>query len=180
MHKTVEEAFARDMEPISKEDKRWWAVLDRLLPKDYRCQENLLRSERIPPFHLIARHALINQFCPEGLGFDAMLQDRHKDCLTRLYLRRRRHSNIRIKEKVDYLGLRSFKLYLDQIPDLKSGIPSYALQVADALAIMQGDQWIDDAADVEFVLGGAPFFTLEPLPAWAQSSAMLPLLICGC
>ena len=56
-----------------------------------------------------------------------MLQDSNKDCLTRLYLRRRRHSTIRIKEKVDHLGLRNSKLYLDQMADLESGIPSYAL-----------------------------------------------------
>ena len=65
LHKTVEEAFAQDVEQsrrgpfvhvlhcsgyISREDKRWWAVQDRLLPKDHRCPKNLLRSERIPPF----------------------------------------------------------------------------------------------------------------------------------
>lgn len=112
---------------ISKEDKRRWAVHERLFPKDRRYPENLLRSKRIPPVHLIAKHALINQYCPEGLGFDAMLQDSNKDCLVRLYL---------VKEKVDHSGLRNFKLCLDQMEDLELDTLIYPLQVADALAIM--------------------------------------------
>lgn len=39
---------------------RWWAVDERLFPEGCRYLENLLRLERIPPMHLVAKHALIN------------------------------------------------------------------------------------------------------------------------
>lgn len=182
VHRTVEEAFARFVEQgghpsivhvprcsgyISKEDKRWWAVHERLFPQDWREPEDLLRSERIPPVHLVARHALIDQFCPEGLKVEAMLQDSNKDCLIRLYLGKRRHSTVRVKDEVDYFGLRDFKLCLDQMEDLGLDTLDYALPMADALAIMHWKARID-AADVEFVLGGAPCLAQEPLPAVAE------------
>ena len=75
MHRTVEEALARYVKQggrtlvvhvprcsgyISKEDKRWWVVNERLFPEDCRCPENLLRLEHIPPVPMVAKHALIN------------------------------------------------------------------------------------------------------------------------
>ena len=179
MHMTVEESFARcsmyGVRPpavhvprcagyISKGDKIWWAVNERLFPKETRYPENLLRSERIPPIHMIARHALICEYCPEGLSVKAMLQDSNKDCLIRLYLGRRRHSTIRVKEKVEYFSLRNFKLCLDQMEDLELDSSYYALQMADVLAIMHWEAQID-AADVEFVLGGPPCLARDPIPA---------------
>ena len=179
MHRTVEESFARYVKHgvrplavhvprcagyISKGDNRWWAVNERLFPEEIRHPENLLRSERIPPIHMVARHALINEYCPEGLGVNAMLQDCNKDCLIRLYLGRRRRSTIRVKEKVEYFSLRNFKLCLDQMEDLELDCSYYALQMADALAIMHWEAQID-AADVEFVLGGPPCLARDPLPA---------------
>lgn len=179
MHRTVEESFARYVKHgvrplavhvprcagyISKGDNRWWAVNERLFPKELRYPENLLRSERIPPIHMVARHALINEYCPEGLGVNAMLQDSNKDCLIRPYLGRRRHSTIRVKEKVEYFSLRNFKLCLDQMEDLELDCSYYALQMADVLAIMHWEAQID-AADVEFVLGGPPCLARDPIPA---------------
>ena len=129
MHRTVEEAFARSVERggrtlivhvpwgsgyINKEDRRWWAVHERLFPEDCRYLENLLRSERIPLVHLFAKHALINQYYPEGLRVDTMLQDSNKDCLIRLYLGRRRQSTIHVKETANCFGLWNFKLYLEK------------------------------------------------------------------
>ena len=67
MQRTVEEAFIRYVAQgghplighvprcsgyISKEDKGWWAVHERLFPKDCRFPEGVLRSKRIPPVHL--------------------------------------------------------------------------------------------------------------------------------
>ena len=179
MHRTIEASFARfvkhSVRPllvhvprcagyISKGDNRWWAVNERLFPKEIRYPENLLRSERIPPIHMVARHALINEYCPEGLSVNAMLQDSNKDCLIRLYLGRRRHSTIRVKEKVEYFSLRNFKLCLDQMEDLALDSSYYALQMADVLAIMHWEAQID-AADVEFVLGGPPCLARDPIPA---------------
>ena len=182
MHKTVEEAFARYVEQgghppiihvprcsgyISKEDKAWWAVHEHLFPKDVRFPEDLLRSERIPPVHLVARLALINQYCPEELKIEAMLQDSNKDCLIRPYLGHRRDSTVRVKEKVYVFGLRNFNLCLDQMEDLGLNIAEYAVAMADALAIMHWQAQID-AHGVQFVLGGAPCFAKEPLAAVAE------------
>ena len=160
IHRTVEEAFARFVEQggnllrihvprcsgyISKHHKRWWAVHERWFPKDCRCPENLLRSERIPPVHLVARYALIDQYCPEGLKVDATLQDSNKDCLIRLYLGRRRRSTVRVKKTVDYFGLRNSELCLDRMEDLGVDTLNYALPMADALAVMHWETRIDAA-----------------------------------
>lgn len=51
--------------------------------------------------------------------------------------------------------------------DLGLDTAHYALQMADSQAIMYWDARID-AADVEFVLGGAPGVAQEPLPAVAE------------
>lgn len=48
--------------------------------------ENLLLLEYIPPFHPLARHALIDHYCPEELRADAKLQESNNDCLVRPYL----------------------------------------------------------------------------------------------
>ena len=179
MHRTIEGSFARHVKHsvrpllvhvprcagyISKGDNRWWAVNERLFPKEMRYPENLPRSEHIPPIHMVARHALINEYCPEGLGVNAMLQDSNKDSLIRLYLDRRRNSTIRVKEKVEYFSLRNFKLCLDQMEDLELDSSYYAFQMADVLAIMHWEAQVD-AADVEFVLGEPPCLTRDPIPA---------------
>lgn len=121
------------VECVAVEIESFYCV-SRLFSKELRYPQNLLRSERITSIHPVARQALVNQYCPKESRADAMLQDSDKDCLTRLDLGRRRHSTVRIKEKVDYFGLRNFKPCLDQMEDLKLATPNYALQMADALA----------------------------------------------
>lgn len=94
-----------------------------------------------------------------------MLQNSNKDCLIRLYLGRRRHSTIRVKNKVDF-SLWYFKLCLDQTEDLRLDTLYHALEMADALAIMHWEARID-AADIRLVFGGAHCLAQEPLPTVA-------------
>ena len=54
-----------------------------------------------------------------------------------------------------------------EVEDLRLDTSHCALQVADSLAILHWDARTD-AADVEFILGGAPCLAQEPLPAVAR------------
>ena len=146
---------------ISKEQSGRLEVHERLSPQACRFPEDLLHSERILPAHLVARHALINQYRPEELKVASILQNINKDCLIRLYLGRRRDATVRVKHKVGCFGLRKFKLYLDLIEDLRLNVLDYVFPMADVLAIMHSEAWID-AADVEFVLGGVSCLPQEP------------------
>ena len=82
------------------------------------------------------RHALLDQYCPEELNADVILQDSNKDCIIRLYLGRRHHSTVRVKEKVEYFDLQNLQLCLDQMEELGLDTIKYDLPIADALAIM--------------------------------------------
>jgi hypothetical protein len=107
MHKRIEEAFEatehwlttpRVYIPrlhgyIGKHDTWWTCHKNWFLGDD--IPENILISEHIPPMHLVARHALIDYYCPEGLKAGARLQNSNDDCLVRLYLGKRRDETIR-------------------------------------------------------------------------------------
>lgn len=177
MHRTVEEALARYVAQgghrlilhvprcygyIDKEQNGWWALHESLCTQRCHFPEDLLRSERIPSVHLVARYALIDQYCPEELKVNAIDQDSNKDCLVRLYLGRRRDSTVRVEEKVNCFGLRNFKLYLDQMEDLRFNFLDYAFPIADPLAIVHWEARID-VANLGFLLGGALCFAQKSL-----------------
>ncbi|MCJ1460362.1 hypothetical protein MMC28_010742 [Mycoblastus sanguinarius] len=174
MHKTVEEAFARVKwvdtlvqvprcyRYIDKTETAWWTAHESLFPEGQRISENLLLTEHIAPINLVARDALIDQYCPEGLRAAAKLQTGNDDCLVRLYLGKRRDSTSRQKSP-SMFGLRNFQLCLDQMQGLGLDTETFAFAMAEALAVMHWEAKID-AADVEFVLGGAPCLTHDPLP----------------
>lgn len=156
---------------ISQNDGAWWAVNERLFPKDSRFPADVLRSERIPPIHLVARHALINEYCPERLKVDAMLRDSYKDCLIRVYLGKHRDTGVRCEERIKDFDLGNFELCLDQILGLGVDPVNYVLSMADALAVMHWQARID-AAGVKFVLGGASCLAQERLTGLRSLESM--------
>lgn len=190
MHKAVEEAFERlsrkqSFAPpfhvprlcsyITRDDRLCWSTHARMFADGDRTPEDLLLSERIPPVHLVARHALIDQYCPEELKAGARLQESNEDCLVRLYLGKRRDLVPRIRPR-RFFGLRNFPLCLDQMQDLGLETHQYAMAMAEALAMMHWEARID-AADVEFVLGGPPSLIHRPVPSLQilqQSKATSP------
>ena len=152
---------------ISKADK-WWKTHAHMFPPEDRTPENLLISEHIPPIHAIGRNALMDYFCPEKLRPGAKLQDSNNDCLIRLYLGKRRDHITRVRPGTKiYFGIRNFPLCLDQMEDIGLDTMAFASAMADTLAILHWEAKID-AADVEFVLGGAPCLTHKPLPRFEQ------------
>ena len=181
MHKKVEEVIdshnvSRDTIPvlvprvyryISKAND-WWKTHDHMFPPEDRTPENLLISEHIPPIHAIGRNALMDYFCPEKLRPGARLQDSNKDCLVRLYLGKRRDHITRLRpgDKTSF-GIRNFPLCLDQMEDIGLDTKAFASAMADTLALLHWEARID-AADIEFVLGGAPCLTHTPLPGFEQ------------
>ena len=181
MHKKVEEVIdshkiSRDNVPvlvprvhrhISKADK-WWNTHGYMFPPEDRTPENLLISEHIPPIDVIGRNALIDYFCPENLRPAAKLQDSNNDCLVRLYLGKRRDHITRLRPgPKTFFGIRNLPLCLDQMEDIGLDTKALASAMADTLAILHWEVRID-AADIEFVLGGAPCLTHKPLPKFEQ------------
>ena len=181
MHKKVEEVIdshtlSRDTIPvlvprvyryISKADE-WWRTHDHMFPPEDRTPENLLISEHIPPIHAVGRNALMDYFCPEKLRPGAKLQESNKDCLIRLYLGKRRDHITRLRPGAKtYFGIRNFPLCLDQMEDIGLDTMAFASAMAETLALLHWEANID-AADIEFVLGGAPCLTHKPLPGLEQ------------
>lgn len=148
---------------ISKADESW-NTHDHMFPPEDRTTEHLLISEYIPPIDVIGRNALIDYFCPEKLRPAAKLQDSNNDCLVRLYLGKRRDHITRLRPgPKTYFGIRNFPLCLDQMEAIGLDTKAFASAMADTLAILHWEARID-AADIEFVLGGAPCLTHKPLP----------------
>lgn len=181
MHRKVEEVInSHDVSPnsipvlvprlhryINKADE-WWNTNNHILPPDDRTPENLLILEHIPPIHVIGRNALIDYFCPEKLRPAARLQDSNNDCLIRPYLGKRRDHITRLRPgPKTYFGIRNFPLCLDQMEQIGLNTKAFASAIADTLAILHWEARID-AADTEFVLGGAPCLTHKPLPKFEQ------------
>ncbi|KAK3167976.1 hypothetical protein OEA41_004422 [Lepraria neglecta] len=71
-YKTTSMLVPRCYRYISKEDI-WWKARRCMFPEGDQTPDNLLLSEHIPPIHPLARHALIDHYCPEGLRANAKL-----------------------------------------------------------------------------------------------------------
>lgn len=122
--------------------------------------------------HVIARDALVDYYCPEGLKAGAKVQDSNDDCLVRLYLGKRRDKTTRRRPGPKrFFGLRNFPLCLDQMQDLGLDTHHFASVMAETLAFLHWKVGID-AADVEFVLGRPPNLVHEPVPSYEQLQEM--------
>ena len=140
---------------IAKSDETWWADHSKRFPCEEQYREDVLHVEHIPPLSNTIRNALIDQYCDEPLQETARTQISNHDCLVRLYLGKRRNRTKRVKLSKTCFGLRNFPLCVNQMQQLGLDTRSFALAMADALAVMHWHAHID-AADVEFVLGSAP------------------------
>ena len=185
MHKKVEDAFAsvghlgsNDYHPVfiprlynylERSDRSCWITTAQFFKEGDRMPEDLLIAERIPPVHLVARHALIDPYCPEEWKVGARIQDSNDDCLVRLYLGKRRDATPRDMPR-RYFGLRNFPLCLDEMQELGLNIETFALIMAHALAVMHWHAKVD-AADVEFVLGGPRSLAHGPMHPTAVRNA---------
>ncbi|KAK0130439.1 hypothetical protein ONS96_000958 [Cadophora gregata f. sp. sojae] len=72
-----------------------------------------------------------------------------------------------------FFTLRNFKLHLNQMNDLGLDVATFAITMANALAVLHWEVKID-AADVEFVLGSAPTEGHVRAPPYAELMKMKP------
>lgn len=141
---------------VGREDSSWWSQNGHDFPQGHRNPGNLLFSERIPPLPRIGREALIDLYFPASQPpsrkIEAKQSQANKSCLARVYLGKRRDASRRPSQM---FTLVNFNLHVDQMEELQLETEAYAMDMADALAVLH---WIAkiDADDVEFVLGGAP------------------------
>jgi hypothetical protein len=119
-----------------------------------------LISTRIPPVPPMVRKALVAAFCPAPIReiSDHFLRiPEHADCLIRLYLGRRCDNRL---SKAQNCTLRNFPMHVDEMERVGLDTAHYARVMAGALAVMHWSAGVD-AADVEFVLGGAPTISVR-------------------
>lgn len=138
---------------ISKTDDTWWDANKLLFTENsstFPLPSMGLVSQRIPQLPRVLRHALIDLYCPENLREDVRSNTINRDCLVRIYLGRRRNSNMPLPPN---FSLRNYNLCLDQMLDLDLPVNEYATNIAETLAIIHWAAHVD-AYDVEFVLGG--------------------------
>ncbi|KAJ0299624.1 hypothetical protein COL5a_000146 [Colletotrichum fioriniae] len=122
----------------------------------------VLVSERIPALPLEIRRALIEVFCPREQRIAARVIQRNNNCLSRLYLGRRRQ-NTRVEGGFE---LRNFEMTLDKMEILNLDPLQYVAPMAEALAFMHWETK-HDAFDVEFVLASSPKPTTQTAE-WAS------------
>ena len=140
---------------INSENRSWWDANGHYFPEQYERPADLLLSERIPPLPRIVRDALIDMYLPERLAAkreEVRAYPANKDCLTRLYLGRRRDPTRRPSM---LFTLRNFMLHIDQIEELQLDANTFATTMADTLAVLHWEAKVD-GDDIEFVLGSAP------------------------
>lgn len=151
-----------------------WLKNDELLPKEYRTDRYaLLAMEQILPIPKAVRLALIDVFFPEEEKDSAKANKDNNDCLIRLFLGKRRQSH---QIDAPQTSLRKYALHLDQMEDLKLETCSFAVAMAQALALMHWDAHID-ANKVEFVLGSGRCTTgAQNQAAFNTKDGAVPLL----
>jgi hypothetical protein len=119
-----------------------------------RKPREVLCMERVFPLPEPIRSSLIEAFCPPHNTEKAKNDPANKDCLIRPLLGRRRYGASRPGGSL-FFSLRNYKLHLDQFQELDLDAEGYALDMADALAVLHWHTKID-GMDVEFVLGSSP------------------------
>ncbi|KAN0072598.1 hypothetical protein V8E54_009527 [Elaphomyces granulatus] len=100
------------------------------------------------------RSSLIEAFCPRRNIEKAKSDPANKDCLVQPLLGRKRYGASRPGGTI-FFSLRNYKLHLDQFKELDLDAEGYALDMADALAVLHWHTKID-GMDVEFALGSSP------------------------
>lgn len=120
-----------------------------------------LISERIWPFPLPVREAIVDSLCPKAIKdtkSDFLMRQENKDCLIRLYLGRRNDSR---KMEARNVRLRNFPLHVDEMERLGLDTRFFARTMAKSLAFLHWKIGVD-ANDVEFVLGSRAEITGNP------------------
>lgn len=151
---------------ISADDDWWHGQLPRLPSNPPQEACNAMCSERIPSLSREFRDILIDSFCPQAIRSEIKRSDSNADCITRLYLGKRRGG---MPSK--FFSLRNFPLLLNHMEQLGLPVFDYARAMAGALACMHWEAEID-ANDVEFVLGSRRQLDTSPL--------RLPPAVIGC
>ncbi|KAF2259872.1 hypothetical protein CC78DRAFT_425526, partial [Lojkania enalia] len=129
----------------------WWKENQKRFPEyeiTHPCR--LIKTERIPPMPSEVRETLIEHYCPETLKSAVRANPQDQDCITRLYLGRRRKPSTR-KLTLMPFTLRNYLLHVDRMEEMRLDIMGYSLALADALAQLHWCAEID-ANGVEFVL----------------------------
>ncbi|KAK0722596.1 hypothetical protein B0T26DRAFT_630144, partial [Lasiosphaeria miniovina] len=135
--------------------KTWWTTHAHLFPASttddttFPLPAAALLTQRIPALPKCARDALVTLYCPPAAQAAVRASPTNRDCLARIYLGRRRGSQVPAAN----FTLRNFNLHLDQMLDLGLPVAQYAAAVGAALAAMHWGANVD-GYDVEFVLGG--------------------------
>ncbi|KAK7531298.1 zinc finger protein-domain-containing protein [Phyllosticta citribraziliensis] len=139
----------------------------------------VLSSEKIIPLPLPLRNALIQRFCHPDNQAAARASPGNADCLVRIYLgsysRRTRDGSGGGSGAWTnrFFSLRNFKLYLDQLRELRVDTHRLARYMAGALAAMHWGARVD-ARDVEFVVGSPPSSPPSPpRSSWIPLSSAL-------
>lgn len=139
-------------------DSDWWELNLKKFPTRFQTPSHVLCTERILPLPRGIRDRLIEQYCPPAKVIQAKQDVANKDCLVRLYLGKRRASEVPSR----FFTLRNMILHMDQMEFLGLDVSYYAEQMADALAVMHWRAKYD-GRDIEFVLGSAPTTVRRPL-----------------
>ncbi|KAG5950230.1 hypothetical protein E4U53_005358 [Claviceps sorghi] len=154
-------------------DERWRQLLP-LRPAGLEgCRA--MTAEKIGPLASHAQLYLIDRYAPgkhEKQLREFLLDGKHKHCLTRLYLGRRRHMHQEQHRGPQFFSLRNPDIHVDQAEELHLPCEHYAEALAESLAVLP---WKvrTNGADVEFVLGASrevgdadDFVTLAQHPIW--------------
>lgn len=161
---------------IGHDDSSWWSDNHNQFSEDSRPPSNLLITERILPPPQIARNALIDGYFPVTQGQhrkqEAKEDKKNKDCLAKVYLRKRRDPT---RRPSPFFTLVNFNLRLDQMEQLGLEVELSAKYLAEALALLH---WVAsiDADDVEFVLGSTATIIDTKIPKVAVMAKLPPTL----
>ncbi|KAH7558755.1 hypothetical protein BM1_04892 [Bipolaris maydis] len=112
-----------------------------------------LISKRTLSVPLCFREDIVDLLCPEAIKTiktKFLARHENKDCLVRIYLGRRSCTSQR---EAGNIRLRNFPLHVNEMKGLQLRPESYAVTMAQTLALLHWKVGID-ANDVEFVLGG--------------------------
>ncbi|KAM7198235.1 Zinc finger domain containing protein [Naviculisporaceae sp. PSN 640] len=154
-------SFAENIHDSDASYRELMAVVEQEGGIHHPLPTDILKTERIPPLSLEARHALIDRFLigSEEAKQAAKNDPANADCLVRVYLGANKdntEAGPARQSQGRFFSLRNFKLHLNQLADLglHKETLEMAKQMAFALAIMH---WAakTDGRDVEFVLGSS-------------------------
>lgn len=129
---------------VRADESTWQNTRLSRFPEQYQALCDALVTERIYPFAQAARECLIDRFCAPRARETIKSSVADRDCITRVYLGRRKLSD----RPSPFYKLRNFPMSIDQMKQLNLDVDRYTIAMTDML----------DANDVEFVLAlhGSP------------------------